>query len=100
MNEIWPRRDVAFARIERGTLRSCMQGVAAKNDASYDLSRARASVTGPTLSQPNRICSGRVNSITARKDAEAQCKCRKHQLSRAPCSAETVRPGLTYVITI
>jgi hypothetical protein len=25
-----------------------MQGVAAKNDASYDLSRARASVTGQT----------------------------------------------------
>jgi hypothetical protein len=26
-----------------------MQGVAAKNDASYDLSRARASVTGQAL---------------------------------------------------
>jgi len=51
-----------------------MQGVAAKNDASYDLSRARASVTGPTTiaaspatpSLPN----GRI--VTRRRPAPTQ----------------------------
>ena len=53
-----------------------MQGVAAKNDASYDLSRARASVTGqttiaPVASRSASMCSGslyaRPASITNRR---------------------------------
>ena len=45
-----------------------MQGVAAKNDASYDLSRARASVTGQTTI----AASTAATSLPERPDRDAR----------------------------
>ena len=53
-----------------------MQGVAAKNDASYDLSRARASVTGQTTIAASTATTSLPNGRIVTRGCPAPRQCR------------------------